>query len=445
MFLECAGKRKLKTERSAGENMLHIILGILKIIGIIIGLLFLLLICMMLAILFVPVRYRGKLVRKEEILQGEIRISWFLRTVCAAVSVGIGEKLSLEVRLFGIRLPFGKGGSGRGGTGGRKKRSARKNSGNTTARKKAGTGRNKPESDRSTGEPDTQGEAGDEKAAIKTAERAEKSDLMPAEYTEEPEPMLIEHTEKSDWMPVENAEEPEPTPVEYIEKPDLMPVEYIEESEPTEHTEEMDRKITEYTKKGVDAVPESEEIESEHDRTEKEATEEHGIFRKVAGIFRKLKQIAERVLQKFKNIYELCVSLAEKAEHLSEKLKKLLQKPEQLLSLIQEYEVREIMSHLFGHLKYLLCHYGLRRIEGYLKFGTADPALTGQLTGLIYLLLPAKADRFTLTPDFYEACFETEIIFSGHIRSCHMLRVAWGAFRDRKLRRLIRKLRKRGE
>lgn len=381
--------------------MLHIILGILKIIGIIIGLLFLLLICMMLAILFVPVRYRGKLVRKEEILQGEIRISWFLRAVCAAVSVGIGEKLSLEVRLFGVRLPFGKGDSGRGGTGGRKKRSARKSSGNATARKGTETGRNKPESERSAGEPDTQGETGHEKTAMKTAEGAEKSDRPPAEYTEE--------------------------------------------SEPTGHTGEMDRKFTGDTKKDADAVPESEEIESEHDRTEKKAAEGHRIFRKAAGIFRRLKQVAERVRQIFKSIYELYVSLPEKAEHLSEKLKKLLRKPEQLLSFIQEYEVREIMNHLFGYLKYLLRHYGLRRIEGYLKFGTGDPALTGQLTGLIYLLLPAKADRFTLTPDFYEACFETEIIFSGHIRSCHMLRAAWGAFRDKKLRRLIRKLRKRGE
>lgn len=399
--------------------MLHIILGILKIIGIIIGLLFLLLVCTMLAILFVPVRYRGKLVRKEDVLRGELQISWFLRAVSAAVSIGMGEKLSLEIRLFGIRLPFGKDGSGGSAFGGRKKRSARKNSRNTAVRKKEKPAGSAPEVEKSTGGTlEKQVQAETEKTELNTAN---------AEYAEETDGKKAGLPEQ-----ITNAV-PEDEGNEAVH-------EEIVEPEHRAGTGDPDQEQDNPTPENLDGWPPEESAKLIH---EKPAG--HSMFRKMTGIFRKLKRNAEEVLKKLKRIYALIESLPEKAEHLAQKLKGLLQKPEQLLALIQEYEVREIMSRLFDHLKYLLRHYGLRRIEGYLKFGTGDPALTGQLTGLIYLLLPERADQFILTPDFYEAGFETEIIFSGYIRSCHVLRVGWSAFRDKKLRRLIRKLRKRGE
>lgn len=90
----------------------------------------------------------------------------------------------------------------------------------------------------------------------------------------------------------------------------------------------------------------------------------------------------------------------------------------------------------------LLRHYAPRRITGHLRFGTGDPSSTGKLTGLLYMLLPVRANRFLIQPEFTEAVFETEFAASGRIRACHFAGMAWKLFRDKRLRRVIRAVRK---
>ena len=84
--------------------MLHMILGILKVIGLIIGIL--LLLSVLLALIFVPVRY--KLTAK--VLPGQyafsLRGSWLLHIVSASVSADSVNGRRIALRLFGIRLPL---------------------------------------------------------------------------------------------------------------------------------------------------------------------------------------------------------------------------------------------------------------------------------------------------------------------------------------------------
>jgi hypothetical protein len=121
---------------------------------------------------------------------------------------------------------------------------------------------------------------------------------------------------------------------------------------------------------------------------------------------------------------------------------KALSKPEELRKLMEKLEARLLLGDIFEYLRYLLGHFRPRRIEGYLRFGTGDPALSAQLTGVLYLLLPARADRFRIDTEFNDTVLETELVCRGHIRSCHVIRIIWQAFRNKKIRRLIRYLRK---
>ena len=86
--------------------MLHMILGILKVIGLIIGILLLLLLSVLLALIFVPVRY--KLTAK--VLPGQyafsLRGSWLLHIVSASVNADSVNGRRITLRLFGIRLPL---------------------------------------------------------------------------------------------------------------------------------------------------------------------------------------------------------------------------------------------------------------------------------------------------------------------------------------------------
>ena len=86
--------------------MLHIILGILKVAGILIGVLLLLVLTLVLALLFVPVRYRIRASGQEKDLAAGVHVSWLLHILSAAVSFESGEGLSIAIRIFGIRLPL---------------------------------------------------------------------------------------------------------------------------------------------------------------------------------------------------------------------------------------------------------------------------------------------------------------------------------------------------
>lgn len=100
--------------------MLAILLGVLKVIGILLLILLCLILLIVSTVLVVPVRYEGKaswLGRPE----GSLRISWFMRALSVRLTYD-GDKSGTVIRVFGIRLG--------------KRRSSKKK--RTRARKKAG-------------------------------------------------------------------------------------------------------------------------------------------------------------------------------------------------------------------------------------------------------------------------------------------------------------------
>ena len=63
--------------------------------------------------------------------------------------------------------------------------------------------------------------------------------------------------------------------------------------------------------------------------------------------------------------------------------------------------------------------------------------------GLIYLILPARADRYLVDPQFYETVFRTDTDIRGVIRLYRLLVVAVRLLLDKEFRILIRKIRHR--
>lgn len=101
----CADIWHRKQRKNSGcENMLHIILGILKIIGIVLAVLLLLILLLLLGILFVPVRYRiagsGSTENLKE-AKAKVNISWLLHIIdiCAEYMDGA---FKVRLRIFGI-------------------------------------------------------------------------------------------------------------------------------------------------------------------------------------------------------------------------------------------------------------------------------------------------------------------------------------------------------
>lgn len=326
--------------------MLHLILGILKVIGILLLVLLGLLLLAVLALLFVPVRYELNGKKKEGAAAARAKVSWLLGLVSATAGYRDGRlQVRLKLLCFSV-FRFG------------------------TGREKNGAG-------------------GDFGKREKTSAPAASGEAVPPPETlwEEPEPEL--------------RREAKPEPELHLE------------AKPTPESE-LHRKPKPSWAQG---------------KWKK-------ILRLIARAAEFLFSLPERMTDLLNRIQEFFLETGDQKERLESRL-------EELQSAVEPYTSKEAVSlyrRIFGHLKNLWKHYAPRSLSGWIHFGTGAPDLTGWLAGLIYLILPASAEAFEVRPDFTEQTLEADVTMKGHIRACHLLRTAFWLWRDKELRKMIRRI-----
>lgn len=84
--------------------ILSILLGILKIIGILLLTVLVLLLLVLSAILFGPVRYRIRAAKTEEALEAAVTVSWLHLIRARLLLDGRKQTHALDIRIFGISL-----------------------------------------------------------------------------------------------------------------------------------------------------------------------------------------------------------------------------------------------------------------------------------------------------------------------------------------------------
>ncbi|MDO5345604.1 MAG: hypothetical protein Q4E91_07655, partial [Lachnospiraceae bacterium] len=161
-----------------------------------------------------------------------------------------------------------------------------------------------------------------------------------------------------------------------------------------------------------------------------------GLWKRLCRAAAFLASLPERMLELPDKLQDFFWAADDRLERLSWRLESLRQR-------IEPYRTPEsiaLYKRLLWRLKYLWKHFGPRRLSGWLRFGTGAPDKTGQLAGLLYLILPASAEDFEVRPDFTEPVLEADLVIKGHIRACHLLRMAFGLWRDKELRKMIRRI-----
>lgn len=323
--------------------MLHIILAILKIVGILLAVLILLLILALFIFLFVPFRYCVKLKKDGPIKEAEVyaRVGWLF----GAASVEGGyheEKLSAFFRVLWFRKQL------------------------------LGT---EHSSDKK-----TDGEI--EKKSAEAQPSAEKK--VYRENTKLPDTLkTAEHLEEPDSR----------NPKETSEQPEVL--------ETKKSLNVQTQKMTEISGK-------------------KKGFRKKFRFPDIVGFINKC---ISSIIDFFRNLRNLFQSFGEK-----------WRKFQVYLDFLQSQMTKEAAGILKRHLFYLLRHIRPRRIRGKLHYGFEDPGLTGQLTGIFYLILPAKGCRVELEPDFESLVCEGDLVIAGYIRICHIVKVALQIFFDKKLK-----------
>ncbi len=311
--------------------MLHVILTILKIIGILLLVVIALVILLVLAVLLAPVNYQFEGAYTDESKKGDVRLTWLLHFLSVHLSYDLSNlEGGVRIKILGI--------------------DPRKVSRFFKNRKK--------------------------KKKKKTARPEKRPESENRVKQEKPQPTKEKESGKEEEKPQEEIKQPKEEP----------------EANPKNSKKDQDNK--------------KQKNEGEKKKT---AGKRHRSGKK--------ESLYDRVVKFFKKqVYKL--------QGICDRIEKIR-------------DSRGILRETRQKAARLLHHYRVRKGTGFLQFGTGDPAATAELTGFLYILLPASCGDIRIDPQFTDAAFQMDLSVRGHIRLIHLLRaVLWGVF-NKDLRQLI--------
>lgn len=358
--------------------MVHILLLVLKIIGIVLLILLAALLLAVAALLFVPVRYRGRLQKPEDgwrRFAAAGKISWLFRTVALDAVYENGSFFGC-VRLFG--LPVRRFGGRREESGGQGK---------------------------------TPGHGKEDETAERGA--GEKVGKTPGKAVEE------SVTSEASYEPLEAAED------RIAKEP---------QSSETDDGAKLQNSVTEDESFKDPEVSEPAAASSGQLPWEKAVGLLQWLANKIAGFFRGLFYGIGRILG-------LPRRAAQAAGRLKKRLQRLKKSLKDWKQFLASEPFREGMKLLLGEARRVLGQLLPRKVKGNVTFGFDDPALTGQTLGLVSLFGPALTGEFRVVPVFEQEILRMDISAAGRIYGITLVQAFWRLFRDRNIRILYRKFR----
>lgn len=357
---------------------MHIILLILKIIGIVLlVILGILLFCVLLA-LFVPIRYRADILRREKI-KGRAVVKWLFPAFYATAGYD-EEKLTLRVRIFGIPIYPRK----------EKKKKEKpgelaiaevRNQGQKGKEKKASP---KPPSEIHDGyrNYDDNEKEGPDRALDKEFKKSVSS--------KEADRQVIPNIEKNGDASQQH------------NMPGLRDKKEMEEDQPS----------------NISELPVSYEApaDSGPGRSSREDRENKGLIERIFGVFGKIKSF---LIKFFHGIGQLKVKIID----FFETVKKLKGRGNLVTAFFFADENRPGLLFIWESVRKVLRHTAPVKIQGNIYFGTEDPCKTGQILGAISILYSYYGETLIIVPDFEKPVLEGELLIKGRIRLATLLRI----------------------
>ena len=388
--------------------MIHILLMILKIIGVILLVILGLLLTAVLLILFVPVRYRAD-VSFDGKPDGEAAVSWLLHLVRIRVSYHEHADVSGRVlwfKLFDTRLWPAED----------------------------------EEEDDSESEPE------------KIFTEAEKVPVLSEDRSEDKskEAPVLSETERQE-IPLETVVEAPKAEEKKIAEDKKTTVQVEAESEDEEfvvHATELSSESSESQKNSSQSVPPADTSERSSDITPKETVgNEEGSKKSKPRFSVKIKEKLIQLINKLRALLARLRELPEKFRKLADgisKKKSSLEKTWNSISMFLHDEQNRKAFHLVWKRTKKLVHYVLpKKLQGRIHFGFDDPYDTGQVLTAVSPFYSLYARTLTLEPDFTGTALDGELHLKGRIALWYPLWTAARLFISKDFRRLLRFLRKR--
>lgn len=385
--------------------MIHILLLILKIIGIILLSVIGLLLLAVLSVLFIPVRYKAKGDYHKE-FTGKLHIGWFLNAL--RLDASFDKELKARARVLSFTLYDSDKNKDEAKAGKSYNTSDTHSSGDKNRNKDKEKNVFDDMKDETAGEDIAVSEAGSVKRsehesygdAQRTAEPVEKENEAGAGKVSDKN--KVGQTECAEC--VGNAEKP-PSEVKKAENGTSVIVNKVN-GETGVHS---DGKIS----------------EKQPDITS---------AKKNPGIIACLKKRIHSLTDKIKSIIKKTKRKIRAVIRSKDKLKK---KIDDIKMIINDEANKEMVRLLYSQLKALFKEIMPVKYKINIHYGCDDPYRTGQLLMYISVFYGLSGINMNITPDFNEKILEGDIYIKGRVRICKLLMIVFRVYRNKRFRELV--------
>lgn len=375
--------------------MLHILLLILKIIGIVIAVLLGLLLFAVLVVLFVPIRYRFEGKKYSDIVV-KGKVTWAFGLVHLRI-LYLQEKLSIVLRIAGYRF-FDNNDSGK------KKQKNKKQKNKKQKNKK-------------------------HQSEVDSLEI--EKELNSTENKSNDPIMEINHQNKATNNSFDTKKEND------LSETDTESDNRVIEDEFSKISENKENVFSDL--QSIDKFVESLENEEEFEE------ESEGKISFLRRLNNKLKQVCVKVKRffitignKIKNLKNVFRKLIGKFLSIWKLIQGLWEKKSKVVAFFQLEENKAgIKLGLFSIWR-LLKHIAPTKAKGYIHFGSGDPATTGQALGAAAAFYGYYGKYVKVEPDFEEEVLEGELFIKGRIRLFNLLIIGIKLLRDENFKRFIK-------
>ena len=122
------------------------------------------------------------------------------------------------------------------------------------------------------------------------------------------------------------------------------------------------------------------------------------------------------------------------------KIKKAWNNSKELIALLEKDVTKDALRDLKKEMGFFLKLFRPKKLEGYVEFGTGEPASTGQILGMISIFYFGYFPNVALYPVFDEKKFSTELFVKGKLSLRKVLSCLVRLYGNRNIKYVLKKI-----
>ncbi len=440
--------------------MLHILLLILKIIGLIIAVILGILVLLVCVVLFVPVRYDLEAVSTGTVTRTRVkaRVTWLLHLFRADVCFE-EKQLSWQIRVAWKKIQSGQ----------ERKKTIEAEVETYEKELEDDWEGSEEESGKGPGDPGVDPlETGKKPPVAREEEKGRPASLM--ERREEEQGGSVERLTQIWEGPGRNVEKVPKEPERLVDELEREMEKILEagknpeilEDAETADLEEGEEPCEEHREGGKEREVDDEEsgkerevddeeggkereMDCEDSREEREA-DSQGSEEERTGIWQKITGFCQNIYQKIAELYRRIAGIPGKissvAEGIAEKIRGLLEKKDKIVDFLLDEIHQTAFVKARDELFFLLRRLKPEKIQADIQYGFEDPSLTGKVLAGLSMCYPFLGDGVDIRPDFEKKIFDGHLRITGRLRVSYFVKLLWKLVLSREVRMTYRHVRK---